>query len=82
MILQLTPAPTDFKGPTIFICYKQISVNANIEIKEKNFLGEKIVSVTGGLSLEQDSSVYCIVIYYRKDAFKQMRLKPCHWTVH
>ena len=28
--LQLTLVLTDFKGPTIFICYRQISVTANI----------------------------------------------------
>ena len=36
--LQLTPALTDFKGPTIFICYRWIFVFfAIIEIKEKLF---------------------------------------------
>ena len=39
--IQLTPALTDFKGPTIFICYRRISVIANIEIKEKLFKGLK-----------------------------------------
>ena len=39
--IELTPALTDFKGPTIFICYRRISVIANIEIKEKFFQGTK-----------------------------------------
>ena len=53
-MVQLTPALTDFKGPTIFICYRRISVIANIEIKEKLFKGPKEIfcyrriSVTGG----------------------------------
>ena len=52
--IELTPALTDFKGPTIFICYRRISVIANIEIKEKLFKGPKDIfcyrriSVTGG----------------------------------
>ena len=52
--LQLTPAPTDFKGPTISICYKRISVIANIENKEilfkgpKNSFRYKPISVTCG----------------------------------
>ena len=37
LYIQLTPALTDYKGPTIFICFKWISVFANIEIKEKLF---------------------------------------------
>ena len=51
--IQLSPALTDFKGPTIFICYRQISVIANIEIKEKLFNGLKDsfcyrqISITG-----------------------------------
>ena len=51
--IELTPALTDFKGPTIFICYRRISVIANIEIKEKFFKGPKgifcyrRISVTG-----------------------------------
>ena len=35
--IQFIPALTDFKGPTIFICYRRISVITNIEIKEKLF---------------------------------------------
>ena len=31
-VIQLTPAQTDFKGSTISICYRRISVIANIEI--------------------------------------------------
>ena len=52
--IQLTTALTDFKGPTIFICYRWISVIANIEIKEKLFKGPKNsfcnrrISITGG----------------------------------
>ena len=52
--LQLTPALTDFKGPTIFICYRRISIIANIENKEKLFKGLKSgfryrrISITGG----------------------------------
>ena len=37
ILLQLTPGLTDFKGPTIFICYRRISVIANIENKEPLF---------------------------------------------
>ena len=53
-LVQLTPALTDFKGPTIFICYRRISVIANIENKEiffkrsKNCFGYRRISVTGG----------------------------------
>ena len=45
---------TDFKGPTIFICYWRISIIVNIETKEKHFKGLKNgirfrqISVTGG----------------------------------
>ena len=52
--MQLTPAPTDFEGSTIFICYRRISVIANIGIKQKNFKGPKNglsygwISITGG----------------------------------
>ena len=52
--IQLTPALTDFKGPTISICYRRISVIANIENKEKHFKRLKNsfcyrwISVTGG----------------------------------
>ena len=54
VVIQLTPALTDIKGPTIFICYRRISVIANIEIKEKLFMGLKTIfcyrriSVAGG----------------------------------
>ena len=54
IVIQLTPAPTDFKGPTIFICYWRISVIANIENKGKPIKGLKNsfcyrrISVTGG----------------------------------
>jgi len=34
--IQLTPAPADFKGPAILICYRRIFVIANIEIKERD----------------------------------------------
>ena len=34
-LIQLTSALTDFKGPTIFICYKRIFVIANIERDSK-----------------------------------------------
>ena len=34
---ELTPTLTDYKGPTIFICYRRIFVIANIENKEKPF---------------------------------------------
>ena len=59
--IELTPALTDFKGPTIFICYRRISVIANIEIKEKFFKG--LSSVIGGFPLlagplERDSTVF------------------------
>ena len=39
--IQLTLTPTDFKGPTILIGYRRISVIANVEIKEKLFKGLK-----------------------------------------
>ena len=51
--LQLTPTLTDFKGPTILICYRQISAIANVEIKDKLFKGLKNIfsyrqiSITG-----------------------------------
>ena len=54
MVVQLTPALTDFKGPTIYICYRRITVIANIEIKEKLFKGLKNsfcyrrISIPGG----------------------------------
>ena len=50
----LTPALTNFKGPTIFIYYRRISIIANIENKEKPFKGLKNsfcyrrISLTGG----------------------------------
>ena len=50
----MTSALTDFKGLTVFICYRRISVIANIENKEKLFRGPKNglcyrqISVTGG----------------------------------
>ena len=61
--IELTPALTDFKGPTIFICYRRISVIANIEIKEKFFKGPKGIFVIGGNPLlagplERDSTVF------------------------
>ena len=52
--VQLTPALTDLKGPTIFICYSRISVIANIGIKEKPLKGPensfcyRRISITGG----------------------------------
>ena len=52
--IQLTPALTGFKGPTIFILYRRISVIANIENREKHSKGLKNgfcyrrISVTGG----------------------------------
>ena len=54
MYIQLTPALTDFKGPTIFVCYRRIFVIANIKYKEKllkgprNGLSYRRISVTGG----------------------------------
>ena len=53
-LVQLIPALTDFKGPSIFTCYMWISVIANIENKEKLFKGPKNsfryrqISVTSG----------------------------------
>ena len=53
-MIQLTPALMDFKGPTICICYRQSSVIANIENKEKLFKGldnvirYRRIFVTGG----------------------------------
>ena len=53
IFLQLTPTLTNFKGPISFICYRRISVIANIEIKEKLFNGLKDsfcyrrISITG-----------------------------------
>ena len=53
-LLQLTPALKDFKGPTIFICYRWISEIANKEIKDIFFKGPKIPSVVGGFPLLED----------------------------
>ena len=52
--IQLTPTLTGFKGPTIFILYRWISVIAYIENREKLSKGLKNVfcyrriSITGG----------------------------------
>ena len=49
--IQLTPALTGIKGPTIFILYRRISVIANIENREKLFKNGfcyRQISVTGG----------------------------------
>ena len=40
--VQLNPAPTDFKGLMNFICYRWISVKANIGNKIKKVEGTKI----------------------------------------
>jgi len=48
--LKLTPALTDFKGPTIIICYKRITVIANKEI-EKLFFKSRIAIVISGFLL-------------------------------
>ena len=53
MVVQLTPALTDFKGPAIFICCKRISVISNIEIKEivlseLRMASVRQISITGG----------------------------------
>jgi len=53
--IQLTPALTDFKGPTIFICYRQISVIANIEIKEYLFMGLKNIFCYRSISVTRGS---------------------------
>ena len=60
--MQLAPAPTDFKGLIILICYIRISVISKIEIKETLFKGLKVASVRDGFSLlvgplERDSTV-------------------------
>ena len=39
--IQLNPAPTDFKGPTNFICYRRNSVIANKGNKRKQVEGTK-----------------------------------------
>ena len=43
-MVQLTPALTDFKGPTIFLCYRRISVIVNRDLR--------IVSGIGGFPLQ------------------------------
>ena len=58
----MSPASTGFKGPTIFICYRRISVIANIENKEILFKEPRMASVIGGSPqlagpLERDSTV-------------------------
>ena len=49
--IQLTPALTDFKGPTIFICYRQIFFIVKIKILKKLFKELKISFVIGGFLL-------------------------------
>ena len=56
--VQLTPAPTDFKGLTIIICYRRISVIANIENKEKIFR----ISVTCGSDKAGFNCIYLIIL--------------------
>ena len=51
--IQLAPALTDFKGPTIFICYRRISIIAEIENKENIFKGFPLLAG----SLYRDSTV-------------------------
>ena len=53
---------TVFKGPTICICYRRISVIANIEIKENPFKGPKDIFyrqifITGGSVRGGDSII-------------------------
>ena len=55
----MTPALTDFKGPTIYICHRRISVSANVETKEDLIMA----SVIGGFLLlaglsERNSTVF------------------------
>ena len=53
LYIELTSAVMDSKEPTIYICYRQISVIANIEIKEKlskwlkNIFCYRQISITG-----------------------------------
>ena len=55
--IQLTPALTDFKGPTIFICYRRISVIAKKEILKKIFRGQiKKNLLLANYPLESDST--------------------------
>ena len=61
--MQLTPALTDFKGPTICICYRQIFDIAIIETKEILLKGPKKNLVIGAFPLlagplERRSTVY------------------------
>ena len=63
--IQLTPTPTDFKGPTIFICYRQIFFLLLPMKRLKKYFSEdlSIASVVGGFPLlagpiERDSTVY------------------------
>ena len=54
LVLQLTPALTDYKGSTIFICYRRISVITDMENEEfffkglKNAFRHRRISITGG----------------------------------
>ena len=56
--VQLNLAITDLKGPTIFICFRQVSTIANVGNKEKPFQGTtKLLlfsSVIGGFPLLLD----------------------------
>ena len=58
VILQLNLAITDFQGPTICICYRQISTIANIGNKENPFQGTtkllQFSSIMGGFKLILD----------------------------
>ena len=45
LVLQLNPALTDFKGPTSFICHRQIYVIAKCNIGNKRKLVEGIINL-------------------------------------
>ena len=55
--VQLTPALTDFKGPTAFICYRQIFVIAIIENQENLFKGFKNSLFYGRISVAAGSVI-------------------------
>ena len=85
--MALTPALTDFKAPTIFICYSRISVIANIEIKEKLFKGLKIISFIGEFSilagpLEQDLIVVNFLQFSQKSSSKSAKNDEFQQILH
>ena len=50
-VIQLNPAPTDFRGPTIFFCYKRTSFIDNKGNKKLTLKNHELTSVIGGIPL-------------------------------